>query len=655
MYRGEVVEHGHVSDVLARPEHEHARGSCSRREMKTPETRSARGGRGAGRRSARAGGALTMGTSNRHEVERFDPVTFSVVRGGFRSAALDMYSAFRRTAMLPILYEFNDFGMSVYNEQLQVLADAPGLPIFLGSLDIAIENTLAVLGGPAALQPGDVLLNNHPYMTGAQPADAALIEPIFAADELVGYAALRAHMGDLGGKGPYPLDATEIFQEGITFPGVKLYEAGELNTAIASIIRSNSRLPNETLGSFLAASAALRAATHKIQALGARYGNDVLRTAGQRVLADSEQATRDAIAAIPDGTYECHDAMDDDGLGNGPVELSCAVRVEGTDVTVDLRGSAPTQHGAINCPWPFTVTTCRFALKRVTTPTLPATAGDHRPLTVLADEGTIFRPAAPAPTFVGAGTSLRLSDMIVRAFSLAAPDRVPAENAGDLVVAFGYVVDAAARTSIFFDAGAIGHGAIAGDDGLSAAIHPTEAGAENLPVEMLEARMPVRKTSFGLIEDSGGPGEFRGGLAAEACFEFEGPGRLTIWAEKTTASTPLGLQGGSSPPARNISILFAGTDRERRLGKAADVAVDRGDVLVVRPAGGAGYGDPRNRDPAAVARDVQAGYVSRAAAAELYGVALDAGSFEIDHGATAALRARDDAGDAGRRPVGGRE
>jgi N-methylhydantoinase B len=330
--------------------------------------------------------------------------------------------------------------------------------------------------------------------------------------------------------------------------------------------------------------------------------------------------------------------MDDDGAGGGPVELRCAVTVAGTEVHVDLTGSAPTQTGAINCPWPFTVTTCRFALKRVTTPTLPATAGDHRPLTVEADESSIFKPLPPAATFVGAGTSLRLSDMIVRAFAQAAPGRIPADNGGDLVVAFGYVVDESRRTSIFFDAGAIGHGAIAGGDGLSAAIHPTEAGAENLPVEMLEARMPVRKTSFQLIEDSGGAGEFRGGLAAAARFEFAAPGRLTIWAEKAVASRPAGLAGGLPPPTQNVSILFAGTEREQRLGKAADVAVDAGDVLEVRPAGGAGFGDPLLRAQALVAADVEAGYVSREAARELYGVVFLDESLSVDQHETERLR-----------------
>src|SRR5262249_11364751 len=161
---------------------------------------------------------------------------------------------------------------------------------------------------------------------------------VYAQGELIGYAALRAHMGDLGGKGPYPLDATEIFQEGVTFPGVKLYSAGELNTDIVSILRSNSRLPNETVGSFLAATAALHAATRKLQALSEKYGNETLRIAGRRVLEESERATRAAISAMPDGTYECIDAMDDDGAGGGPVELRCAVTVTGTGVHVDLTG-----------------------------------------------------------------------------------------------------------------------------------------------------------------------------------------------------------------------------------------------------------------------------------------------------------------------------
>lgn len=571
---------------------------------------------------------------------QLDPILFAVMRNSLASAAREMYSTFKRTAMLPILYEYNDFGMSLYDDRLNLLADAPGLPIFLGSLDICIERSLEEVGGREALLPGDVLLNNHPYLTGGQPADAALMKPIFHGDRLIGFAALRAHMGDLGAKSAYPVDSTELFQEGTLFPAVKLYDEGKLNEAVLKIVGANSRLPTETMGNVLAAAGALRPCADKVVATVRRYGVEEYYAVVDEIMRHGERAARAAIEAIPDGVYVCEDYMDDDGVVPEPVKLACAVTVEGSEIEIDLSGSAGTQRGPINCPWPYTVTTCRFALKCIATPELPANGGESRPLTVVAPEGSLFNPIAPAPTFLGGGPSLRMADMIVRALAPALPERIPADNAGDLVMIIAYVEHPESRRlSFFFDAGALGHGATRDHDGMNGLIHPIEAGCEALPTEVLETRMPVRKKRFGFITDSGGPGRRRGGLAAEAEFEFLSGGTAVIWAEKSAASTVQGLDGGCSPPERNSITVFAGTDHALRLGKKADISVSHGDRILVRPAGGGGHGDPLLREPERVAQDVKNAYVSRAAAEAEYGIVLDE-SGVIDAQATARLRER---------------
>ena len=242
-----------------------------------------------------------------------DPITFAVVRNALAAAAREMYTTFKRTTMLPIIYEYNDFGMSVYDDRLNLVADAPGLPLFIGSLDACIAATLDDVGGPEQLRPGDALFTTHPYLTAGQPADAAVIEPIFHDDVLVGFSALRAHMGDVGAKGPYPTDTTDIFQEGIIFPGVKLYEAGECNDTVIRILRSNSRLPVETVGNVMAAVGAVRAASRKVIAVLDKYGRDVYYSTIDDTVARGEQAVRQAIARIPDGCYAFEDVMDDDG------------------------------------------------------------------------------------------------------------------------------------------------------------------------------------------------------------------------------------------------------------------------------------------------------------------------------------------------------
>jgi N-methylhydantoinase B len=574
------------------------------------------------------------------EPARIDPILFAVVRNALTSAARDMYVTFKRTAMLPILYEYNDFGMSLYDDRLHLLADAPGLPIFLGSLDVCIERSLEEIGGREALRPGDVVFNNHPFLTGGQPPDAALMQPIFFGERLVGFAAIRAHMGDLGAKNAYPVDSTELFQEGTIFPAVKLYDGGRLNEDITRIIGANSRLPAETVGNVLAAAAALHPCIEKVLAVIEKYGIETYYAVVDEVVAQGERAARAAIEQIPDGTYVCEDRMDDDGVTREPVELAVTITVRGSDMEIDLSRSSGTVRGPINCPWPYTLTSCRFALKCIATPELPANGGESRMLSVVAPEGSIFNPVPPAPTFLGGGPSLRLVDMIVRALASALPDRIPADNAGDLVMIIAYVSDPRnRRLNFFFDAGALGHGATRSEDGMSGLIHPIEAGCESLPTEVLEARMPVRKRRFEFVADSGGPGRRRGGLAAEAEFEFLSDGAAVAWAEKAQASTVLGLDGGGSPPERNVMIVYPGTPRELRLGKRADLAIAPGDRIVARPAGGGGYGHPYDREPELVAEDVKNGYVSVEAAASSYGVAVDADGV-IDAVRTSELRGR---------------
>lgn len=570
---------------------------------------------------------------------RLDPITFSVVRNALTAAAREMCTTFKRTTMLPVIYEYNDFGMSIYDDRLNLVADAPGLPLFIGSLDFCIAESIAELGGKGALAPGDVLFTTHPYLTAGQPADAAVIEPIFHDGSLVGFGALRAHMGDVGAKGPYPTDTTDIFQEGIIFPGVKLVNAGELDETVVRILRANSRIPVETVGNVMAALGALRAARTKVIAVLEKYGPETYYAVVDELVARGELAARSAIAEIPDGVYRFDDVMDDDGIGDDPVPLSCTVIVSGSDITVDLEGSAPQTAGPINCPYGYTVTTCRFALKRILALDLPANSGEYRPLAVRAPEGGIFNPVAPAPCFIGAWTSVRLSDMIVQALAPALPERIPAENGGDLVTAVAYLRDPkSGKLTMWADGGALGHGAVDGSDGMSALVHPVEAGVETVPTEVLEARMPLVVRRFELIPDSGGAGTFRGGLAAVKEFEFLGPGEAVSAADKAFRSPVRGLAGGRAAPELNRIVWFPGTERELVLGKRSGIELRAGDVVVSRSAGGGGWGSPFEREPLRVAADVREGYVTVERAASDYGVAVDENG-EVDTARTGELRA----------------
>jgi N-methylhydantoinase B len=568
-----------------------------------------------------------------------DPITFAVLRNSLLSASREMFSVFKRTTMLPVLYESNDFGMSIYDARLNLVAESPGLPLFVGSLDHCIAVTLEEIGGPETLGDGDVLVNNHPYLTAGHPADMVLIKPVFHDGELVAYTALRAHMGDFGAKNLYPTDSTDLFQEGTIFPALKLYEAGELNEAILKIVRANSRLPLETVGNILAGVGALRAGSRVIGEAVSRYGTETYYQVVDAVLDHGERVARAGLERVKDGTYEFEDFLDDDGVRLGePVRMRCAVTIDGSDMTVDLTGSDPEQLGPVNTPWGYGLTACRYVLKRLVTPDIPPNGGEHRVLTLVAPEGSLFNPVPPAACHLGWLGALRITELIVDALAPALPDRIPAENSGDILEIIGLLRDPRTnRWSMFEDAGPLGHGAVKGKDGMSALHHPIQAGVQNYPAELLETRMPVLRWRQELVQDSGGPGTYRGGLAAAGEYEILGEGALIAVADKTAASHVRGLFGGMSPPERNEIVVFPGTEKELRLGKRGDIAVEPGDRLRSRPAGGGGWGPPEERDPALVRDDVKNGYVSREAAERIYRVVLTAEG-DVDEAATASLR-----------------
>ena len=570
---------------------------------------------------------------------KLDPITFAVVRNGLISAALEMYWVYKRTTMLPVLYEYNDFGMSIYDDRLNLVAEAPGLPIFSGSLDDCIERTLAEVGGAESLAEGDILLNNHPYLTAGQPADASLIEPIFHGGKLIGFGALRAHMGDLGAKGPYPTNSTEIYQEGILFPGIHLYREGVLDEVVIKILKANSRIPAETAGNVLAGAGALRAGSRVLRQLVDKYGLETYYSTIDELLDHGERVAREGIAAIPDGESSAEDYIDDDGITpDVPVKVVCKVTIDGSDMIIDTTGSAPEQLGPINCPWGYTLCTGRFSLKRLVTPDIPPNGGEQRALKVIAPEGSLFNPVPPAATFISWVTSLRLADMIVSALAPAMPDKIPAENAGDLCGILAYLKHPeTGRYCFFWDDGGIGHGAKDGADGMSALVHPISAGIEYLPAELLETRMPVIKKRHELTQDSGGPGKFRGGLGSASEFEIQSEGVAVAISDKGKASVTKGMNGGMSPPEQNAVIVYAGTERELRLGKKSDFYLNHGDIVISQPTGGGGFGNPRERDPERVAADVRNEYVSRESAEQHYAVVID-DEGNVDVEATAKLR-----------------
>lgn len=574
--------------------------------------------------------------SNTKDERKLDPVTFAVLRSGLTSSAADIHWVFKRICTLPILYEGNDYGAAVYDSRLNCFSSSAAAPLFSGALDDCVRALVEEIGVDS-LSPGDVLFTSDPGLHGCHTPDAPFVEPIFHDGELVGYAALRCHVGDLGAINFYPTTSTSSYQEGLMVPPIKVYREGELNEDLIRLVRANSRMPMETAGNLMAAAAAVHAGRDRVLRVIREYGLDAYVSAVEGMLDHGETVARQRLADIPDGAYRIEDSISDDGVNIGePIKLACTVTIDGSTMTVDTTGSAEQVEGPYNCPFGSTLAAARYSLTKLIGADAPSGGGQYRALEVVAPRGSIYNPIIPpAASWNSYLATVRLCAMISNALAPALPDRVPAPHAADYPMLLAMLEDPKTRRPSFFamDTGT-GLGGIKGADGASALVNEIGAGVEITPAEVLEVRHPVLRHRLELVTDSGGAGEFRGGLGAVMEYEFLGNG---IGMSTSDGIAPWGLAGGLGAPGRDEVIVYPGTDKELRLGKASDIPLSAGDRQILITAGGGGYGPPWRRDVEKVIWDVKNGYVSRHAAETLYGVVFDADG-ELDREATEAKR-----------------
>jgi N-methylhydantoinase B len=429
-------------------------------------------------------------------------------------------------------------------------------------------------------------------------------------------------MGDLGAKDPYPTDSTDVFQEGLLLPGIWLYREGRLVDEVIRLIKQHSRIPFLTATNFIAGASALRIGGERVQALAERYGVEGFRTAVSEIIAHGERISRNALAQIPDGTWEIVDYMDNNGVDPEPVKIHVKVQTSGGELIVDLSGSAPQQGGPINSPYPGTVAALRYVVKALTAPRAPTNEGHFRPLKVIAPPGTLFHPEPPAPCFLSGWSQLRLLDLVPAALAEVMPERVIAVSGSEFCPIIMTSFDSAGRGKyVAGGADGTGLGAAFDRDGQNALFLHAGSAMCNITCEVREkSPVPIIITRYGLRQDSGGAGKYRGGLGVVKDFYPTIPVTTISVLEKTSATTVEGIEGGQAG-ALNGAIFFPGTDREVTKGKhKTDMAP--GEIVGLRSAGGAGWGEAFTRDSELVLEDVIDGYVSADAAAHVYGVVV---------------------------------
>jgi N-methylhydantoinase B len=561
--------------------------------------------------------------------ETLDGATVEVVRSYLVAAAEEMRATLIRTAFNPVIYEVLDFGISVYDAQLRAVAEAPGLTFFLGANDYSLRKGVEYVGAEN-LHRGDIVLLNYPYWNAAHSYDATLFMPVFDADEagraagrdgtLVGYLCVRAHWMDLGAKDPgYVLDSTDMHQEGLIFPGTKVFERGVPDEKILEIIRFNSRMPELVIGDLHAQVAALRTGERRLLEVMAKFGPDTVRAAVDHYLAVAETAARDALRTLPQGSWTAVDWLDDDGITDDPIRMQVTVTVADGLLTCDFTGSSPAVRGPVNMPYGATLAMCKVVLKALTSPTEPSNAGATAPLEVIAEPGQLFHAVYPAPTFT-LWTGIVAFELIFKALAQGMPHLLAASSGGD-VPGFMMVGDHPESGEFYAISNndPVGWGGSPDHDGLEASIHISESTVRSTPIEVLEARSGMVFERFEIRADSSGAGRFRGGSGLRRDIRFRSNGEF-LSVIKKTKTRPWALDGGLEPDPNQV-VIFPGTDREERVSTKR-VPVEAGDLIRILTAGGGGHGAPRDRDPELVRRDVAQGYLSADTARAVYGVEM---------------------------------
>jgi N-methylhydantoinase B len=556
-------------------------------------------------------------------VSEVDPVTLEVLRNACVAVAEEMNATLVRTSYSPNVKDRRDCSCALFDVvggEPEMISQAENIPVHLGAMPYSVAAAIEAFP-PADLNDGDAVLLNDPFHGGAHLPDMTLVTPVFVEGALVAVAANRAHHADVGGgrAGSVAADATEIYQEGLRVPPVKLYEGGDPVEAVFDLLLTNVRTPEERRGDLRAQRAANRTAVERVRDLVARHGLDTVRAATTEIKAYAERRMRAEIDALSDGTVRFADRLDDDGRGTDDVRIEVAVTVDGDELVVDFAGTSEQVPGAVNAPLAVTASATYYAVRCVTDPDVPPNAGTYRPIEIRTPEGSVV-DATPPAAVVGGNLELsqRVTDALLGAFGEEAPDRSVAAAQGTMnSVTFGGT-GRDGEPFAFYETIGGGYGGRAGADGMDG-VHAHMSNTRNTPAEVLETVYPVRVRRYEYRSDTGGAGEFRGGLGLRRDVEvLEDDVAFSLLADRRR-HRPYGLAGGSAGAPGEDHLIRTGGDRERIPGKSTH-DLHAGDVVSVRTPGGGGFGDPADRDPEAVARDLRLGKVSADTVGDVYGL-----------------------------------
>ena len=554
-----------------------------------------------------------------------DPVTLAVVRGSLEQIADEMDLHLIHAAISPIISETNDCANGIFHPTTgETIAQGRyGLPVFLAYMQFTVQKIIELARDDGGFKPGDMWILNDPYIGGSHLQDVQLIAPVFVDGELFAVMATTGHWMDMGGNVPggWAPRATEIHQEGMIIPPLRLYEEGKLNRALVSMFRANVRLPNEIAGDLAAMSNVFSVGTRGIEALLKRYGRPVLSECLNEMIAYSERQMRSYISELTDGIYTFEDHIDNDGIVDAPIPVRLAITVKGDEMHFDFTGTGPASRGPLNMSRNTTLSSVYVAIKHIF-PDVPVNGGTFRPISFTVPDNTLLSAEYPASVGGYLDPVGRVIDVVFGAMSKVLPDKSPAAFFGTIGVVA--ISGTHPRSKSYF-VGVFpypgGYGATRASDGLINGT-PPQSMANFMSLEMSEHRFPLRFDHFRIREDSGGAGWHRGGCGTEYGFTAWSDCIVSVLGDRVDYA-PFGVVGGGPAAANQVQFNTAGKSWTPALrSKQEKEPFAPGDSICAASPGGGGFGDALERELAAVERDLNRGYISRATAESKYGVVV---------------------------------
>ena len=554
---------------------------------------------------------------NSTEVDIF---TQEIIKNSLVAIGEEMFVALKRTSMSPIIYEVLDFGIGITDSKARLISQGSGIPGFIGTLDGAIADTIEKYNDD--INPGDIFITNIPYSGGGTHlSDVTMCKPVFYDKKIICWTACKAHWTEVGGMDPgsFTTRSTEIYQEGIQFPLIKLFNSGEINQELVELISGNVRLPEMTVGDLWACASALKVGEKRFLTVIDKYGKEETIKSIDALLDHSEMIVRAKLDELPQGIYEASDVIDNDGLNNGPFNISVKVTIKSDQFIVDFTGSSAVAPGPINCSRSALNSAVREVFMGVVDPGIPATEGCFRVLQVICPENTLLTANRPAPTSAYFESMVTAADVIRKSLASVMPGKLIAGQMGSVC---SFVMSGINQYNnedfILVQPLVGGWGAGYNKDGERGQFCTGNGETANVPVEIQESRYGVHVESYRFHNLKGGAGHYRGGngVLLEYRIISEGVEITTFFGRGKTP--PWGINDGN-PGTCNFAEIITKDKNVKTVTMASRVALQKHNLLKIYTATGGGWGDPSNRSSESIEKDLRDGYINEDQAISDYG------------------------------------